>query len=121
MYKEATRKRLRFNTSKGVVSVEQLWQFSTAELITVIKDLNKLIGETTSQLDFIDAVTVQDDNQLRFDIAKDIYLTRKTEREAATAKQDAKEYNQKILEHIAEKEKSILASKSMDELKAMLK
>ena len=64
--------------------------------------------------------TVDKTEQLRFDILKDVYLTKKAENEAIRSERDQKEKNQKIIELIAEKKEGALKEKSIQELEAML-
>ena len=64
---------------------------------------------------------VDKENQLRFDILKDIYLTKKKEAEELRDASVAKQHNQKILALIAEKQEEGLRGKSIDELQALLK
>lgn len=61
------------------------------------------------------------DNQLRFEIAKDIYLSKKALNDAARVARENKEHNEKILALINDKQEGELKSKSVEELTAMLK
>ena len=55
MYKKASIKKLRFTTTKGNLSVEQLWGLTMTELKTLIKSLHKLIKkETDDDLAFLE-------------------------------------------------------------------
>lgn len=69
-YKLASQIALRFNTSKGSLSVEQLWQLSQTEKATCLKNLKKLLKKTDDdELSFLDNnIVVDATEQLRFDI-----------------------------------------------------
>lgn len=123
-FKEASKLKLRFSTSKGSLSVEQLWDLTQTELATCIKNVKKSLkkGDTEDDLSFLDSTTTVDTTeQLRFDILKDVYLSKKSESEALRNAKEIKEHNQKIMELISEKQEGELKGKSIDELKALLK
>ncbi len=123
-FKLASQQKLRFNTDKGLLSVEQLWDLNQTQLSNLIKSVKKVLKQNDNDDDLsflISAKTVDVENQLRFDIAKDIYLTKKAENEALRSAADRKEYEQKILSLIAEKKDESLKGKSIEELEALLK
>lgn len=123
MYKKASIKKLRFTTTKGNLSVEQLWGLTMTELKTLIKSLYKLIKkEADDDLAFLeeDKVSYSDD-QLRYDIAVDVYKTKQTELQQKHEDAEKKARNQHIAEIIARKQDEALESKSIEELQAMLK
>jgi hypothetical protein len=125
MYKIASQLKLRFSTPVGNLSVEQLWDLSQGQITKSIIAVKKLLKkENDDDLSFLDNVKVSDidfENQLRFDILKDVYLTNKKEQEEARSAAEKKEHNQKILTLIAEKKEGELKGKSIEELEAMLK
>jgi hypothetical protein len=74
------------------------------------------------ELSFLEDTKVVDvENQLRFDILKDIYLTKKKEAEELRNIAETKEHNQKILSLIAEKQDSKLKDMSIEDLEKLLK
>ena len=100
MYKQASRFGLRVITSRGALSVEQLWDLNVSQLATVIKGAKKELNQTSdSELSFLDENAAQVDPvvQLRFDILKDIYLTKSGEAKAALLKKDQKAELQTLL------------------------
>ena len=123
MYKKASRLKLRFSTPKGNLSAEQLWDLSQTDLSNSVKSVKKILKKSDDdELSFLEEATVVDtDNQLRFDILKDVYLTKKAEfitlREAA----EIKAHNQKIFTLIAEKQDDALKGKTIEQLEAMIK
>ena len=124
MYKQASQLGLRVNTSKGPLSVEQLWNLPMVDLKNTIKTLKKALKvNDDDDLDFLEDTESKVDKitELSFNILKDIYITKK---DAAKALRDAatiKEHNQKILQLIASKKEAELGGKSIEELEALLK
>jgi hypothetical protein len=122
-FKLASQQQLRFQTNKGLLSVEQLWTLTLIELSNLCKSIKKVLKGTDNDDDLsflIENSIVDVENQLRFDIAKDVYLTRKKENEEKRNALIAKEQKQKILEIIAKKKDESLENKSIEELEALL-
>lgn len=122
MYKQAAQLGLRFLTSKGNLSVEQLFDLSQTDLANCIKTLKKSLKKNDDDdLSFLDDTSKVDvTEQLRFDIIKDVYLTNKKEAEDARDAKAKKEYTNKILSLISDKKDQDLAGKSVEELEALL-
>lgn len=124
MYKQATQLKLRFLTKKGVLSVEQLWDLKFVDLADAVKEAKKVLTNSTGddELSFLDETKkVNIEDQLRFDILKDVYLSKKAENEAKRNALQDKEHNQKIMALIAEKKEDSLRNMSIEELEALLK
>lgn len=122
-FKQASRIGLRVLTSKGTLSVEQLWHLTQTELSTSIKNVKKQLksSEDADDLAFLDVDTKVDPTlQLTFDILKDIYLTKKEEAAARTSEREKKENNQKIMALIQEKRENNLKNLSEAELLKLL-
>lgn len=123
MYKQASKLRLRFLTPVGPLSVEQLWDLSQTQLSNSIKAVKKVLKKNDDdELSFLEDTKVVDvENQLRFDILKDVYLTKKKESEELRDAAEIKAHNQKILTLIAEKKDDSLKNMSVEELEKLLK
>lgn len=120
MYKEATRKKLRWTTAKGVLSVEQLWDLSLIQLNEIAKSLNKSLKESKEE-DFITIKSKEDaELSLRFNIVKDIIDSKLKEKEEEAVKVEKAQKRQQILELIYKKQNEVLESKSLEELKKEL-
>ena len=124
MYKQAVMLKLRFETPKGLLTVEQLFDLSMTDLSTTIKRVNAPLKKeqaTDNELSFLEgADTTETQNSLRFRILKDVYLTKKEARDAAALDFEKKQRNQRIAEIIAKKKDEALESKSIEELEKML-
>lgn len=115
--------KLRFNTKKGELGVEQLWDLSLTALATVVRNLKKeLKKDNDDELSFLDeaATPVDKTLELKFNVAKAIYLDKKEERDAEKNAAVKKERNEKIMALIADKKDEELKSLPVDKLEAML-
>lgn len=124
MYKKAAQLDLRFESKKGLLTVSQLFSLSLNEIASIIKLVNAQLEsqtETSSKLSFLDeTVKVDEVNQLRFEILKDIYIDKKKEKDEAAHKLEVKEHNQKILELIEARKNRELQELSIEELEKRL-
>ncbi len=127
MYKIASRKKLRIQTNRGMLSVEQLWDLSKEDIGELAKSIRKRINDQKgvtgdSELDFLkpSSQTEETIDELTFRILKDIYQTKQAEEDKAHRRATARENNRKILELIAKKQDEALEGKTIEELEAML-
>ena len=123
IFKQAAKEKLRFSTRQGMLSAEQLYELKLTPLANIVRSLKKeLKKDNDDDLSFLDegSTPVDATLQLKFEIAKAIYLDKKEERDAAKNAAEKKAHNEKIMELIAKKQDEDLGSKSVDELKAML-
>ncbi len=125
-YKKASRIGLRFPTNKGFLSVEQVWNLSQKDLEHAIKKIHEEIkkeGVTDDDLSFLAETAVKSEetelNELRFEILKDVYQTKKAEAEALSSERE-KKANKKILDIIAKKEEEDLNNLSVEDLRKKL-
>jgi len=120
MFDKATRLKLRFQSPKGYVSTEDLWDFKLEQLNTMAKTLNKQLKES-SEVDFLLEKSEEDARlKLMFDIVLHIMDVKKAEqkaREDATARKAEKE---KIKEILAKKQDDALEKLSEEELRKKL-
>lgn len=120
-FKQATREKLRFQTSKGILSVEQLWDLSLSDLDTLAVSLQEAYDKSKGK-SFLDTRTTKDKGlKLQFDVVLEILQDKKDELELAKEISEKNAYNDKIIDAIAKAQENELASKSVKELKAMLK
>jgi hypothetical protein len=125
IYRQASREGLRFQTNKGVLAVEQLWDLSQKDLAECIKLSKKNINKDATDdedLSFLDNKVVSNPTeQLRFDILKDVFVSKQTEAQTNTDIKTKRDYNQRLLMLIADKKEEDLKGKSIEELEAMMK
>lgn len=123
MFDKATRLKLRFESNKGLLSVEQVWDLSLTALNEMAKGLSRQVkAAETDEEDFIGTKSnVDSELQLRFDVVKHIIGVKLKERDDSRDAAERKANNQVILELIQRKKQQELESKSVEELEALLK
>lgn len=127
MYKIASRKKLRIATSRGNLSVEQLWDLPKHDIGQLAIAIRKRIADEKgtagdSELDFLKPTVQKEESidELTFRILKDIYQTKQAEEDKAHLAAEKRLKNRRILELIAKKQDEALESKTVEELEAML-
>lgn len=121
MFEKVSKLKLRWNSSKGYLTVEDLWDLSLPHLNVLAKSLKRELKEQEED-DFLVEVTEEDSiTKLKFDVVLHILETKKDEMKKQQEIVADKAYKQKIMGLIAEKEDMELRNKSLDELKDLLK
>jgi hypothetical protein len=126
LYKLASRLKFRFPTSKGEITVEQLWSLpltsaTQPSLDTVAKTINGTLQQV-SENSFVSTTTNPEKPVLeaKLDIVKDVIATKITENQAAQDKVKKAQERNRLLDAIANKEGKVLEEASLDELKRKL-
>ena len=122
-FKQATKEKLRFDNSKGLLSTEQLWDLSLNSIAIIVRSLKKqLKKDNDDDLSFLDEGSTPVDRtlELKFNVVKEVYLSKKEDSDTIRDEASKKLHNQKILELIFEKKEGDLRTKSVEELEAML-
>lgn len=124
MFEQASRLKLRFETTMGLLSVEDLWELPLASKRG--PNLNDIAIGLYNQTKHDTVSFVEDEQkpspalQLRFDIVKHIIDVRKLERRAAEDAKDRAEKKQKIMAVMSRKQDGALENMSMEELQGLL-
>ena len=120
MYKKALRMKLRFATTKGKLTTEDLFDLSLTDLNNIAIALDKKLSETPRRSFISDITPDTEEDELRFNIVKDVINTKLIERNnAQNAKAKAAEKAQ-LLEIIHRKKNQAMENMSIDELEAKL-
>lgn len=120
-FKLASQKKLRFQTNKGLLSVEQLWDLSLEDLDALAVSL-EIEHKESGKKSFLVKTSVKDKTaKLRFDIVLDVLNTKVEEMQTAQEVAEIKEHNKKIITLISEKQEESLKGKSIKQLEAMLR
>lgn len=120
-FKSASQQKLRFQTNKGMLTTEQLWDLSLEDLDTLAVSLENEYKQSDKK-SFLTKVSVKDKaTKLRFDVVLDVLNTKSEEMHTATEAREVKEHNKKIIELISQKKDESLKNKTVKELEAMLK
>lgn len=126
MFEKASRQKLRFDTPKGQLSVEDLWDLplhgltGKANLDDIARVLDAELKAGTSK-SFVNKATSADEVlKLKFDIVIHVINTRLDEREAANKIAEKREQKQKIMAIIEQKKDAALSEASLADLEQML-
>ncbi len=120
-FKKAVKDGLRIQTTKGVLSTEQLFTLSVSDLNDLAVSLDEEY-EKSGKKSFLTKTSAKDKTtKLKFDIVLEILTDKLAETEAASEAKEIKEHNNKILALMAEKKDDALKGKSFKELEKLLK
>ncbi len=121
-FERASRSKLRVETPRGFVTMEDLWDLpltsrSGFSLDDVAKALNREL-KAQAEESFVNTTTskARTEYQLAFDIALHIIEVRKAEREEAEARVERAQKKQKLRELIERKKDEQLSAASIEEL-----
>lgn len=126
LFEQATRSKLRFYTTKGVLNVEDLWDLplisksgTQVNLDDLARAAYKEMEESACQSFVQKSTKTSEVAKLRFDIIKHIIDVKLADRDAASERAEKAAKKQRILELIANKEDESLAGKSLEELQKL--
>lgn len=126
MFEKISRAKLRFDTSKGLATVEDLWDLpltsnrGQVNLDDIARGLHKQL-KNGDDVSFVN--TAQKSNpivQLKFDVVKHIIEVLLAENEAAATRRTKAEKRNMLLEALANQEAKVLANKTPEEIRAEL-
>ena len=120
IFEKASKTKLRFSTSKGVVSVEDLWDFSLPSLDTIAKSVNKELKAETEESFISEKSSTNKTLELKLDILKHIIKYKLAEKEASVQRAEKQAKLAQLKELITTKANAQLAEKSLDELQKMV-
>lgn len=123
LFEYATRNKLRFESTKGVLTVEQLWDVPLTStdgcnLDAIAKGINRQVKDATEE-SFVStkktAATVQ--LEMKLEVVKSIISTKITDAEVAKTRADRKKEKELLLAALAEKQAGELSELNVKELK----
>lgn len=125
MFEKATRLKLRFETTKGQLTVEDLWDLplTSTRHSANLDDLARTLHEATKNesVSFVTKTeTVNEVQKLRFDIVIHIINTRISENDAAATARANREKKQQIMALIDQKQNEALGTLSVEDLRKMV-
>jgi len=118
--KAASRKKLRINTERGPLSVEQLWDLDLQVLDELAVNLEAAVEKSAAKSFLTERSAKNIEAQLAFDVVLDILQTKVIDRDRALAAAETRKKRQRIAELIARKQEEDLEGKSIEELEALL-
>lgn len=119
IFEIATKEKYRF-PYKGLISVEDLWDLTAAQLDGIYKTLNA--EKKTAQEESLLAKRTKEEDTLltKLEIVKYIFAQKQAEVEERKHQKENAEKRQRILEIIANKQDAALQDKSVEDLQKML-
>lgn len=121
IFKQASQQKLRIQTSRGPLTIEQLWDLPVEELDALAVSLEETYKNSKGK-SFLTKVSVKDKTvKLKFDLVLDILNTKVEEQAALTEARENRKHNEDIMDLIAKKERGELEGKSVEELRKLLK
>lgn len=124
LFEQASRLKLRFESSRGLLTVEELWVIpltgQTGSLDAIAVALNDAV-QNSGNKSFVKKVSTTDQElALKFEIVKYIIDVRVTEQEQAVEKAQKASQRRLLREAIANKENEALLNADVDTLKKRL-
>lgn len=119
IFEKASKMKLRFASSKGTLSVEDLWDLPLTQLDKLYSGYNKLLKE--KQEDSLLSTSKSDpETTLRVELIKHVFNAKVAENEAKKLADDKRLRKARIMEIIERKQDESMSEKSIEELKAEL-
>lgn len=119
IFEYATRNKIRF-PFKGMISAEDLWDLSLANLDSIYKTLNKQVKQSEEESLLTTKTNVDTELEVQIAIVKHIVSVKLEEQDAREKAAAKKAQKQKIMSIIATKEDEALQNSSVDDLRKML-
>ena len=118
IFEKAVRIKLRVDSNRGLLTVEDLWDLKVEELDGLYRKFKKEARDAEEE-SLINPVKADEKLNLKIDVLKHVVTVKLTEREAASNRADTARKKAELLELIKSKENSAMAEKSLDELMEM--
>lgn len=119
LFEMATRNKMRFPSTKGELSVEDLWDLSDKDLDVVYKNL-KDQEVKSSEESLLDDANVDPRLTAAIGIAKYIFTTKRNERLAEKERINKKLTQRKYIDALSKKQDEAIEKMSEAELRAMI-
>ena len=127
LFEMASRQKFRFESRKGLLSVEDLWELpltsniSMVNLDDIARSLHRQVRESDNEISFVvPTKEAEKTPQFKLELIKHIIAAKIAERDAAQQAAARKEQKQRLLELISSKENESLAGLSLEELRSMV-
>lgn len=130
IFEQASRAKLRFETAKGLISAEDLWDLplKSARSPVNLNDIAKAVNRKLKDMGDEEFVHAPNENssipmltaKLQLDVIKHIIAVHQVEESTRAVAADRRNRKAKLLEILASKQDKQLEEKSVDELTAMI-
>lgn len=120
LFEVASRRKLRFDSKHGKITVEELWDLSLESIDSIAVALNNKI-KTTETVSFVSNVSsVNTEDKLKFDIVIHIINTRKAESDALRERAVNAERARTIRAELSRRKEDAIKTKSDEDLQKEL-
>ena len=120
LFEVASRRKLRFDSKHGKITVEELWDLSLESIDSIAVALNNKI-KTTETISFVsDVSSANTEDKLKFDIVIHIINTRKAESEVRRERAINAERARTIREELSRRKEDAIKTKSDEDLQKEL-
>lgn len=119
IFEFAARNKIRF-PFKGMISVEDMWDLSLANLDSIYKALNKQVKQSEEESLLSAKASVDTELEVQIAIVKHIVSVKLSEKEAAEKASENKAKEQKIMAILAARDDKVLENASDEDLRKML-
>lgn len=120
LFELATRKKYRFQTSKGFLSVEELWDLSLTSLDAIARAINKELKATAEESFISTNPTGSRELAYKLELLKHIIGVKMDEQAAAKTRAERRAQLDALKEALARKKDEELGGKSSEELSKMI-
>jgi|SRR5699024_1738852 len=120
LYEKALRSKYRFQTDKGYVNVEQLWDLNLEQLDVIAQQVAEDLEKSSTKSFIKKKTTVSEELSNKLEILKHLISTKLAEASEAEEREVRRQKVARIEEIIRQKKDEDLAGKSVEELTAML-
>lgn len=116
LFVQAARKRLRFQSNKGQVSVEDLWDLSLESLDSIAVAVNDVLEKEGKKSFIAKRTTSSTENTLKLDILKFVIETKQAENEARKTRAETATKVAQLEEVLLKKQEEKLGGLTEEEL-----
>lgn len=116
MFKQAVKSKLRFETNRGQLTSEDLYDLSLESLDVIAKSVNKKLKAEEEESFIGKSSKSSAENQLKLEILKAVIKDKLEDREKRIARAEKAQRRSVIIEMIQKKETEELGGKSIEEL-----
>lgn len=128
LFQKASRQKLRFESSKGMLTAEDLWDLPLTSTVPtrpnlddIAKAINRQLKATQEESFVVKETKGNEILQLQLEILKVVIGVKMAEKEAAAKAREDTEWDQAIMALIQKKKGEQLAETSMEDLEKMLR
>lgn len=120
IFEKASKKKLRFKTTKGFLTTEDLWDLSLQSLDSIAKSVNKQLKVEEEESFISEKSKTNVDLNLKLDILKHVIDVKMKQKDRAAKRAETKAQLQNLKELSASKANEELAGKSKAEIDKMI-